>query len=124
MREVIRSSPISLRTLGAAHIAVAIVLLPVGTFLSYFSLPVVIPALVWLVILGFRLRRPNIKLLTVLRYTHLFTAPFAVLLFVYGLFALRAARRSAEAEGGLFGAFGLIPIVMGLLAGILSVVSL
>jgi len=37
---------------------------------------------------------------------------------------LRAARRSAEAGGGLLGAFGIIPIVMGVLAGSLSVVSL
>jgi hypothetical protein len=103
---------------------VAIVLLPLSTFLGYFSVLVVVPALVWLVILGFRLRRPDIRLLKALRYTHLFMAPFAVLIFVYGLFALSAARQSAEAGGGLLGAFGLIPIVMGLLAGSLSVISL
>ena len=42
----------------------------------------------------------------------------------YGLYALHAAQRSAEAGGGLLGAFGLIPIVLGLIAGSLSMVSL
>ena len=123
-RRLTQCSPTLLRILGAAHITAAIGLLFVSTFLGCFSLPVVIPALIWLAILGFRLWRPNTRLRNELRYTHLVLAPLAILLVVYGLFALRAAQRSAEAGGGLLGAVGLIPIAMGLLAGSLSVVSL
>ncbi len=119
-----RYRPTLLRILGAAHIIVAVVLLPSAMFLGVFTIPVVIPALIWLVIVGFRLWRTNARLRMVLRYTHLVLAPLAILLVVYGLFALRAAKRSAEAGGGLLGAFGLIPIVMGVLAGSLSIVSL
>jgi len=123
-RRVTQCSPTLLRILGAAHITAAIGLLFVSTFLGCFSLPVIVPALIWLAILGFRLWRPNTRLRTMLRYTHLVLAPLAILLVVYGLFALRAAQRSAEAGGGLLGAVGLIPIVTGLLAGSVSLVSL
>jgi hypothetical protein len=114
----------SLRTLGVAHIVIAILLLPTSMFLSFFSVPIVIPALLWLAILGIRLWRPDTKLQTTLRYTHFVLAPFAILLVVFGICALRDAQRSAEAGGGLLGAFGLIPLAMGLCAGVLSLVSL
>ncbi len=113
-----------LRILGAAHIAVAVVLLPLCTLLSIFTLPIVVPALIWLAVLGFRLGQPKFKLRSVLRLTHIVLAPLGAGLAVYGLFALRAAKRSAEYGGGLLGAFGLIPIGMGLLVGTLSLISL
>ena len=112
------------RLLGAAHIAVAIALLPLNLFFGLFSLLIVMPGLIWLVILGFRLWRPNTRLRVVLRNTHLALALISILLVVYGLYALHAAQRSAEAGGGLLGAFGLIPIILGLIAGSLSMVSL
>lgn len=112
------------RLLGAAHIAVAIALLPLNLFFGLFSLLIVMPGLIWLAILGFRLWRPNSRLRIVLRHTHLVLAVISTFLVVYGLYALHAAKRSAEAGGGLLGAFGLIPIVLGLVAGSLSIVSL
>lgn len=112
------------RLLGAAHIAVAIILLPASTFFGYISIIAMVPALVWLIILGLRLWRTSTGAARVLRVTHLVLAPLAVLLVLYGLYALHAARQSAVNGGGLLGAFGLIPIVMGLLAGGLSLVSL
>lgn len=102
----------------------AIILLPTALFLGFFTIPVVVPGLIWLVVLGFRLWRPDPKVRTALRVTHTVLGPLAVLLVVYGWFCLHAARRSAEAGGGLLGGFGLIPIVMGVLAGALSIVSL
>ena len=113
-----------LRLLGAAHIAVAIALLPLNLFFGLFSLLTIVPGLIWLTILGCRLWRPNARLRIVLRNTHLVLALISILLVVYGLYALHAAQRSAEAGGGLLGAFGLIPIVLGLIAGSLSAVSL
>lgn len=115
---------IGFRLLGLAHVAIAIILLPAVMFLGVLSLVVVTPALVWLAILGFRLWRPSCRLRTPLRHTHRVLLPFSILLVTYGLFALGAAQRSAETGGGLLGGFGLIPIVMGLLAGSLSIVSL
>ncbi len=119
-----QSTRISLGLLGVAHVLVAIALLPVATFVGFFSVVVVLPAMIWLAILGFRLWRPTRALRRLLRVTHLLLGPVAVLLVVYGLFCLHAARGSAEGGGGLLGAVGLIPIVMGSLAGILSIVSL
>ena len=115
--------PILLRTLGVAHIAVAIILLPTNLFLSFFSIPIVLPAQLWLAFLGIRLWRPDTKLQTMLCYTHFVLAPFAILLVVFGIWALCGAQRSAEAGGGLLGAFGLIPLTEGLCAGVLSLVS-
>ena len=96
--------------LGVAHIIVAIILLPTVFFLGFFSIPTIVPGLIWLVILGFRLCRSRRAIRTALRLTHSVLAPLAALLVVYGTFCLHAARRSAESGGGLLGAFGLIPI--------------
>ena len=117
-------SPALFRILGGAHVFVAIILLPISTFLGLFAAPLVLAPLIWLAVLGVRLWWPNTRVMTLLRCTHIAAVPLAILLIVGGLFALRAAQRSAEAGGGLLGAFGLIPIVMGLLLGGLSVVSL
>lgn len=113
-----------LGVLGIAHVLVAIALLPVATFLGHLTILFVVPGLIWLVILGLRLLRPNPGVKKALRVTHSLLAPLAVLLVVYGFHCLQAARHSAEAGGGLLGAFGLIPIVMGALVGTLSAVSL
>jgi hypothetical protein len=93
-------------------------------FLGFFTIPVIVPGLIWLAVLGFRLLRPDRTVRTALRFTHAVLGPLAILLVIYGWFCLQAAQRSAEAGGGLLGAVGLIPIVMGTLAGSLSVVSL
>ena len=119
-----RSSSTLLRILGVAHIAVAIVLLPATFFLGCISMFVVPPALIWLGILGIQLWQSDRRHLMVLRYTHLTLGPFAILLVVYGIFALRAGQRSAEAGGRLLSTFGVIPIVMGLLAGCLAIGAL
>gem|GEM_PF-774975 len=110
--------------LGIAHVLVAIILLPSALFPGLFAAPVIIPGLVWLAVLGFRLCRPDRSLRSALRMTHKLLIPISILLVLYGSFCLYAATRSAEAGGGLMGSSGLIPIVMGILAGALSAVSL
>ena len=117
-------STILFRILGAAYVAFAFWLLPLSMLIGFFSVLVILPALIWLVIIGFWLWRRDRRARGALRYTHVVLASIAIALVVYGIFALYAAQRSAEAGGGLFGAFGLIPIAWGLLAGSLSIVSL
>ena len=80
---MIKNQPIFLRTLGVAHIVVAIILLPLNLFLGFFSIPIFLPAQIWLAILGFQLWRPNPKLQARLCYTHFVLAPFAILLVAY-----------------------------------------
>ena len=111
---------ILLRLLGVAHVLVAIVLMPTAMFLGFFTIPIIVPGLIWLAVLGFRLWRPDRTVRKALRFTHAVLGPLAILLVVYGWFCLQASQRSAEAGGGLLGAVGLIPIVMGTLAGSLS----
>ena len=48
----------------------------------------------------------------------------ALLLCVYGVLAFQAAEQSAARGGGLLGAYGVIPIALGLLLGSLAAVSL
>ena len=119
-----QSNRIWFRLLGLFHVVIAIILLPSALFLGFISALVVMPALVWLAVLGVWLWRPSIRLRMLLKGTHLLLTPFWILLIVYGGFALGAAQRSAEAGGGLLGGFGFIPIVMGLLTGSVSIVSL
>ena len=115
---------ILLGLLGIAHILIAIILLPSALFIGFFTVPVIVPGLIWLAVLGIRLWRPNGSVRTALRVTHTVLVPISILLVLYGWFCVNAARRSAEAGGGLLGGFGLIPIAMGILAGVLSAVSL
>ena len=119
-----RSARLLLGLLGAAHVLVAVALLPAAAFFGIFSWVAIVPGLLWLAVLGFRLLRPDPALGKTLRATHMVVAPLAALLIAYGLFSLHAAQQSAEGGGGLLGPFGLVPIVMGVLAGCLSLVSL
>ena len=116
------SQNILLRSLGVAHVLVAVLLLPASTFLGILFMPLAVSGLIWLVILGFRLWSPDHDARRALRITHLALAPLAVLLVAYGLYCVRATRRSAE--GGLFDAFAYLPIGMGLAAAGLAFVSL
>ena len=114
----------ALRILGVGHIVVAVALLPISMFLGIGTAPVLLAVPLWFVTLGIWLFRPSLLLRSVLRSTHIVAAPFAVWFCAYGVFALRAAVKSAEGGGGLLGGFGFIPIIVGLLSGLLSVFSL
>ena len=113
-----------LRALGVAHVVVAIMLLPANLFLGFLTIMIVLPAQIWLFSLGIRLWRPDARIQAALRITHLVLAPFAILLIVYGVYAVRAATHSAAAGGGLLGTFGLIPITLGACSGLLALWSL
>ncbi len=122
-----RSTHILFGSLGMAHFVVAIALLPVVAFAAgygFFLNLVILPGLTWLGILGWRLLRPNESLCTALRFTHLVLAPCAAFLVYSGFLFLDGAERSAQARGTYADAFGVIALVMGFLAGGLSIVSL
>jgi hypothetical protein len=112
------------RILGVVHVIVGLLLLPVTMFFGLLLAPVLLPGPVWIVMLGFRLWRPSARVGVLLRRTHCVGMTVAALLCVYGVFALQAAERSAAAGGGLLGAFGLIPLGLGVLLGGTAVTSL
>jgi len=118
------SRRVMLGLLGAAQIVVGVALLPVALFFGFASMIIVPLLLIWMVVLAVRLQRPTPRLRVHLRRTHMAVLPIAALFILYGSYALTMAQRSAETGGGLMGAFGLIPIVSGLVAGCLSGISL
>ncbi len=119
-----KGQKILFRGLSAAHIAVSIILFPGNLFLSVFSIPFFLPMQIWLILLGARLWSTNSQCFKALRRTHFALIPLSIFLVIFGVGALEDAKRSAEAGGGLLGAFGLIPITMGVFTGILSVSTL
>lgn len=112
------------RLIGAAHFLLAFILLPVifvfGIYLSLLFLLIII----WLIILGTKLWSHRKDSLIQLRITHFVFLPASVLIVLYGFFALNKANLSAEEGGGLLGAFGFIPIIIGFLMTVLSFISI
>jgi hypothetical protein len=113
-----------LRVLGAAHVIVGLLLLPLSTAFGLLVAPILILGPLWIVVLGVLLWRSSVRVVTLARRTHTVGVVIAVLLFLHGIMALQAAARSAAEGGGLLGTYGLIPIGYGLLLGLFSVVSL
>lgn len=103
-----------LRILGIGHIVVSILLLPYCILLGYTQLPLVAIGLIWLIILGIKLMHPRPGLRNLLRNTHVVVLIQAVYLIAFGIMTLQGASRSAETGGGLMGAFGLIPLGIGI----------
>ena len=112
------------RVLGVVHVIVGLLLLPLTMFFGLLLVPVLLPGPVWVMILGIRLWRPTGRVGVLLRRTHFVGMSIAALLCIYGVLALQAAERSAAAGGGLMGAFGLIPLGLGVLLGGTAVTSL
>lgn len=112
-----------MKLLGLAHVIVGLALLPVSAYLGAEVAPALLVVPVWFIVLGVWSRRPSETLRVAMRSTHIVAAPFAVWIVAYGVFALVASYRSDEG-GGLLSVFGFIPIIVGLLAAVLSVWSL
>ena len=93
-------------------------------FFGLAAAPVLALAPLWMIYLGIRLWAPNDRIVAMLRTTHRISLGIAALLVLYGVSALRAAERSAAHGGGLLGAFGLLPLGLGILLGILASASL
>ena len=109
------------RALAVVHgVAGLLLLLPLILVFS----PLAIVGAVWLLALAFRLWHPTPGIWRALRGTHAGGLALAMLSCTYGIFALRAAERSAAAGGGLLGGFGLIPLALGVVLGAFSAATL
>jgi ABC-type Fe3+ transport system permease subunit len=119
-----RLSLTRLRVLAAVHVVIGLLSLPFALILGLPFAPLLIFGPIWLVVLGHRLWRQGDEVGGLLRWTHVVVLVVAALLCAYGLFALRAAEQSAARGGGLLGAFGLLPLALGVVLGTTAVVSL
>ena len=103
-------SMFSIRALAIGHIVIAVVLLPVALLSGGILAPILMAGPIWGIVLGVKLWRRGTEMLTALRRTHWVFLLIDVLLVAYGIFALRAAERSAARGGGLLGGIGLVPL--------------
>lgn len=113
------------RGLSIAHFVVASPLVLLCTFFGLVLAPILVAGPVWLCILGSQLwdsSDPGLCLR--LRITHALSLVFAALLCASGVWALQAGERSAAHGGGLLSAWGLIPLSIGCLLGLLAVLTL
>jgi hypothetical protein len=112
------------RILAVVHVVVGLLSLPLVLFFGLTFAPFLIGGSIWLMTLGVRLWRQGEGTGALLRRTHVVLLVVGALLGAYGLFALRAARQSAEKGGGLLGAFGLLPLALGVVLGATAAASL
>lgn len=110
--------------LGWAHILIAILIVPTAAFFGLWFAPVLIAGPVWLAGVGVRLMRRSPEAWTMARRTHLIAGPVAILLGVYGLFAISEAALSAAEGGGLLGVFGYYPLTVAFGLAAVSAVTL
>ena len=79
----------------------------------------------WIVVLGGRvLGRITPGVLRALRWTDAVTLVLGLLFGAGGIWMLEMARQSSERGGGLLGALGLIPLILGALVAALALLSL
>jgi hypothetical protein len=107
------------RALAVAHIVIAILLAPITVFA-----PPLLAGPAWAIWLGVRLWRSEPGVIRTLRRTHYTFLVLDALLISYGFMALRAAEESAKRGGGLLGGFGLIPILIGVVLAMFSILTL
>jgi len=113
-----------LRALAVGHIAIGLFLLPVALVSAGILGPILMVGPIWGIALGVRLWRSGSDVFAALRRTHWTFLVIDGLLVAYGIFALRAAERSAAQGGGLLGGFGLLPLGLGIVMACFSGVTL
>jgi len=112
-----------LRALAVAHIAIAILLIPL-TLSASFLAPVFLIGPIWSIMLARRLWRREADVVRPLRRTHVVFLAIDAVLIWYGVWMLKAAEESARRGGGLLGGLGLIPIVIGVFLAVFSTITL
>lgn len=113
-----------MRALAVFHILIGVLLLPLVVVLGLVFAPLLVIGPVWGIVLGARMWRPTPGVLAAVRRTHLAYLVVDGLLVAYGIFALRAAERSAAHGGGLLGGVGLIPLALGIGMAVFSAITL
>ena len=114
----------SIRALSVGHIVIGVLLLPVALLFGGILAPILMAGPIWGIVLGVKLWQRGTEMFTALRRTHWAFLLIDVLLVAYGIFALRAAERSAARGGGLLGGIGLVPLGLGLVLALFSGVTL
>ena len=112
-----------MRALAVAHVALAILLIPVALFALTLA-PILLMGPVWTMLLARRMWRSDPTVLRTLRRTHAVFLLIDALLIWYGIWMLKAAEESAARGGGLLGGVGVIPIGLGIVLASFSVVTL
>ena len=112
------------RVLAIGHIAIGVLLLPVALLFGGIIAPILMVGPIWGIILGVRLWRSPFEGRAALRRTHWTFLLIDGLLVAYGIFALRAAERSAAHGGGLLGGIGLVPLGLGMMMACFSGVTI
>ena len=112
-----------LRVLAAAHVVIAILLVPVALFAGVLA-PIFLIGPIWSMMLARRLWRREPEAIRSLRRTHAAFLAIDALLIWYGVWMLKAAEESARRGGGLLGGIGVIPIGIGVCLAVFSVVTL
>jgi len=112
-----------LRALAVAHVAIAILLMPLMLFPLTLA-PIMLIGPVWAILLARRLWRRDPTVMRALRRTHVVFLAIDALLIWYGIWMLKAAEESAARGGGLLGGLGVIPIGLGIVLALFSVVTL
>jgi len=115
---------LAFRALSVVHVVAGVLSLPLALFFGLAAAPVLALAPLWMIYLGIRLWTPNDRIVAMLRTTHRISLAIAALLILYGISALRAAERSAAHGGGLLGAFGILPLGLGIILGAVAGASL
>jgi len=111
------------RALAAAHILLAILIVPL-TLTIPILMPIFLIGPVWAIKLGLRMWRREPNLARTIRNTHLAFLAVDGLLIWWGFAMLRAAEESAKRGGGLLGGLGLYPIGIGIVLAVFSTVTL
>ena len=114
----------SLRALAIGHIVIGVLLLPAALLSGGLLAPILLAGPIWGIVLGVKLWQRGTEMFTSLRRTHWAFLLIDVLLVAYGIFALRAAERSAARGGGLLGGIGLVPLGLGIVMALFSGVTL
>ncbi|SRR5258706_1306481 len=112
------------RALAIGHIVIGVLLLPVALLSGGILAPILMAGPIWGIVLGVKLWQRGTEMFTSLRRTHWGFLLIDVLLVAYGIFALRAAERSASHGGGLLGGIGLLPLGLAIMMALFSGVTL
>ena len=126
MRQFLYDGLVRALAIASLQVVVAMVvplsLLMIIGFAGLLLVPITLP--VWLVVVAWVLRAPTPIGLMVVRGANLLSLGIGGLLCAFGKHCLDAAERSAQLGGGLLGAYGLLPIVLGVVIIIACALSL
>lgn len=109
--------------LAVAHVVLAVILILLSV-LTIWSFPLFLIGPVWAILLARRMWRRDPTVVRSLRRTHYVFLGIDALMIAYGIVMLKAAEESAKRGGGLLGGLGIIPIALGCILAIFSIIVL